>query len=78
MKVRTVTLTMEPADVELLEKLAAEEDVDPEEWAAEAVIRRLRQVDGLKAIAEYEAEHGAFTPEEDAAGRKELDRWLGR
>ena len=39
---------------------------------ASAAEREMRRRIGLAAVAEWEAEHGAFTPEEVAAARAEM------
>ena len=39
----------------------------------EALENYLRIQDGLRAVAEWEAEHGAFTPEEEAEADAILD-----
>ncbi|HMC79151.1 MAG TPA: hypothetical protein VKO35_01210 [Acidimicrobiia bacterium] len=41
-------------------------------WLAEAARRRLSQDGLLAVVADWEAEHGAFTEEERAAARREL------
>jgi hypothetical protein len=52
---------------------AAAEGVSVSAWMTEAARRALKLRDGLAAVAEWEAEHGAFTPEELAAARAELE-----
>ena len=39
-------------------------------WMTDAARKELRRLDGLAAMAEYEAEYGAFTDEELAAARE--------
>ena len=41
-------------------------------WMTEAARRTLRIRDGLAAVAEWEAEHGAFTEEELHAARQRV------
>lgn len=41
-------------------------------WMAEAARERLRKRIGRQLVAEYEAEHGAVTPEELAAASRKL------
>lgn len=41
-------------------------------WMAEAARERLRKRIGRQLVAEYEAEHGAVTPEELAAASRRL------
>lgn len=48
---------------------AAEEGVSVSAWLTEAARRALKVRDGLAAVAEWEAEHGAFTDAELAAAR---------
>ena len=43
-------------------------------WLNEAAVNALAIEDGLAAVAEWEAEHGAFTDEELAAADRILDR----
>lgn len=38
-------------------------------WMTQAARKELRRLDGLAAMAEYEAEHGAFTEDERAEAR---------
>ena len=49
---------------------AAAEGVSVSAWMTEAARRALIVRDGLAAVAEWEAEHGAFTPEELEAARR--------
>ena len=44
----------------------------------EAARRQLKVRDGLAAVAEYEAEFGAFTDEEKAAARRRVEKMLAR
>ena len=39
-------------------------------WITEAIRQRLQNEDGLRAVLEWELEHGAFTAEELAAARE--------
>jgi hypothetical protein len=43
-------------------------------WLTEAARRSLRIGDGLAAVAEWEAEHGAFSDEELEAARRQVRR----
>jgi hypothetical protein len=43
-------------------------------WLTEAARRALRLRDGLAAVAEWEAEHGALTPAELAAARSRIQQ----
>jgi hypothetical protein len=51
---------------------AAEEDVSVSAWMTQAARRALMILDGLRAVGEWEAEHGAFTPAELSAARKRV------
>ncbi|MEO6205655.1 MAG: hypothetical protein ABIO67_09770 [Mycobacteriales bacterium] len=63
-----------PADVfEGLEAEAKLEGVGVSAAIAEAATRWLRIRQGLRGVAEWEAEHGAFTAEEIAAADAILD-----
>jgi hypothetical protein len=61
------------ADVhaEVIEAAEAE-GVSVSAWMTAAARRALRLRDGLAAVAEWEAEHGALTPEELEAARDRL------
>ncbi len=50
-------------------RAAEAEGLSVSAWMTEAARKELRRLDGLAAIAEYEAEHGAFTDEELAEAR---------
>jgi hypothetical protein len=47
-------------------------------WMTEAARRALRVRDGLAAVAEWEREHGALTPQELAAARRRFVTPRGR
>jgi DNA-binding IclR family transcriptional regulator len=51
---------------------AAAEGVSVSAWMTEAARRALLVRDGLAAVAEWEAEHGAFTREELAEARRRV------
>ena len=57
---------------------AAEDGVSVSAWMTEAARRQLKVRDGLAAVAEYEAEFGAFTDEEKAAARRRVEKMLAR
>jgi hypothetical protein len=46
-------------------------------WVAETVAKRLKLEEARRVIAEWEAENGAFTPEERAEGRARARALLG-
>jgi hypothetical protein len=52
---------------------AAAEGVSVSAWMTAAARRALIVRDGLAAVAEWEAEHGAFTREELEAARQRVD-----
>ena len=47
-------------------------------WITTAARRALRVRDGLVAVAEWEAEHGAFTAEELASARARVEKGTPR
>jgi hypothetical protein len=53
---------------------AAAEGTSVSAWMTAAARRALRVRDGLAAVAEWEAEHGALTPAELEAARSRIDR----
>ena len=73
---RSVSLDEDVA--EAIERAARQEGVAFSTWLNEAVRRELLRRDGLAAIEEWEAEAGALTGEEIAAGEALLDRLIDR
>jgi hypothetical protein len=68
-----------PEDVfEAVQEEARHEGVPVSTVVTEAARSWLAIRRGLRTVAEYEAEHGAFTEEELAGADKELDRALRR
>ncbi len=62
-----------PAELAAAIREAADAEMQCEsEWMAEAVRQRAKRLDLREVIAEWQAEHGAFTEEEKAAARAEL------
>ncbi len=62
-----------PADVAAgIREAAAREHISVSEWMTNVARHRLQIEQGLAAVAEYEAEHGAFTEEELA----EAEAWV--
>jgi hypothetical protein len=51
---------------------AAAEGVSVSAWMTAAASRALRLREGLAAVAEWEAEHGALTPEELESARRRV------
>ena len=72
---RSVSLDDDVA--ERVERAADEDGVSFSSWLSTAAEQQLMLREGLKGIAEWEAESGALTPEERAAGEALLDRLLG-
>ena len=61
------------ADVhERVVEAAAEEGVSVSAWMTSAARRALLVRDGLAAVAEWEAEHGALTDDELVAAREQV------
>jgi hypothetical protein len=76
MTARKFTISV-PAEVDEALRNAAEADgVAVSTWIAqvaqEAVVRRARISEGMAAVREFEANHGALTQEERDAARREL------
>jgi post-segregation antitoxin (ccd killing protein) len=69
---KKVTVTLTEELVEAIGRAAREEGVPVSRLIALAAERELRLRAGRKLIAEWQAEHGAFTPEELAAARAEM------
>ena len=59
-------------------RAAQEDNVSISAWMTEAARRSLRVRDGLAAVAEWEAEHGAFTVAELDEARRRLRRQQAR
>jgi hypothetical protein len=72
MATRKVTITLDEVLVEAMARTARETGVPLSRMIASAAEREMRRLIGLAGVAEWEAEHGAFTPEELAAARAEM------
>ena len=72
---RSVSLDESVAD--RVERAAGEDGVSFSAWLSDAAEHRLLIRDGLHGVAEWEADAGALTPAERAAGEALLDRLLG-
>jgi predicted transcriptional regulator len=72
MVMRKVTITLDEHLVAAMTVAAREAGVPLSRMIASAAEREMRRRFGLAAVAEWEAEHGAFTPEELAAARAEM------
>lgn len=66
------TISLDPDLRDQIEAAASGAGVSFSAWLAEAARQRLRKERLLGLIAEWEAEHGAFTEEERAEARAEL------
>jgi len=66
-----------PDDLDVdVEQSARLENKSVSAWIADVVAPATKRTLGLAAVAEWEAEHGAFTEEELAEGRAWVDRVL--
>lgn len=72
MATRKVTITLDEDLVAAMTVAAHEAGIPLSRMIASAAEREMRRRLGLAAVAEWEAEHGAFTPEELAAARAEM------
>jgi hypothetical protein len=67
-----LAITVDPEVHDGVLEAAAAEGVSVSAWMTTAARRALLARDGLVAIAEWEAEHGAFTDAELAAARRRV------
>ena len=66
-----LAVTIDPDVHAAVVRLARRDGLSVSAWMTEAARRAVRLRDGLSAVAEWEAEHGALTDEEmDAARRR--------
>ncbi|MFC5941986.1 YlcI/YnfO family protein [Micromonospora harpali] len=72
MAARKITVTLPEELVEALGAAASEDGVPLSRLVASAVESELRRRVGRRLVAEWQAEHGAFTVEELAAARAEM------
>jgi hypothetical protein len=72
MATRKVTITLDEHLVEAMGVAAREAGVPLSRLIASAAEREMRRRIGQAVVAEWEAEHGAFTPAELAAARAEM------
>lgn len=72
MATRKVTITLSEELVEALGVAAREDGVALSRLVSGAVERELRRRVGQHLLAEWQAEHGAFTADELAAARAEM------
>ncbi|MGP8160732.1 MAG: hypothetical protein ACLQGJ_05850 [Candidatus Dormibacteria bacterium] len=67
-----LAITVDPDVHRSLVAAAAATGVSVSAWMTEAARQALVVRDGLRAVAEWEAEHGSFTAEELAAARRRV------
>ncbi|GAA1950269.1 hypothetical protein [Kitasatospora viridis] len=72
MATKKVTITLEEGLVEALSAAAKEAGIPLSRLVASAAEREMRIRIGLAVVADWQEEHGAFTPEELAAARAEM------
>lgn len=72
MATKKVTITLDESLVKTLAEAAEEEGIPLSRLIAGAAERELRLRAGRAVIQEWQAEHGAFTPEELADARADL------
>ncbi|MFF3853545.1 hypothetical protein [Micromonospora sp. NPDC002575] len=72
MAARKITVTLPEELVEALGAAASEDGVPLSRLVASAAESELRRRVGRRLVAEWQAEHGAFTVEEIAAARAEM------
>ena len=73
-----LAITVDPDVHRRVVDAAAEDDVSVSAWMTEAARSALAVRDGLAAIAEWEAEHGALTETELAQARGSVAAQLAR
>lgn len=61
-----------------IERAAAEEDTTFSAWLTRAAQRQLRIHEGLRAVADYEAEVGEITEQEMAAAQRRRQQLQGQ
>lgn len=72
MATRKVTITLDEELVQAMGVAAREAGVPLSRLIASAAEREMRRRIGQAVVADWEAEHGAFTPTELAAARAEM------
>ncbi|MEU6482721.1 hypothetical protein [Streptomyces sp. NPDC046887] len=72
MATKKVTVTLDESLVEALADAAEQEGVPLSRLVAGAAERELRRRAGRAVVQEWQAERGAFTPDELAAARAEM------
>ena len=69
------SVSLDDAVAEAVERAAEQDGVSFSAWLSAAAQRQLRLRDGLRGVDEWEAEAGALSSAERAAGEALLDRW---
>jgi hypothetical protein len=72
MATRKVTITLDDKLADAMSSLAREAGIPLSRLIASAAEREMRLSFGRRLLAEWQEEHGAFTPEELAAARAEI------
>jgi len=67
-----LAITVDPDVHAQVVAAAAAEGISVSAWMTAAARRALKLREGLAAVAEWEAEHGALTPEELEAARRRV------
>lgn len=67
-----LAITVDPVVHEQVVAAAADEGVSVSAWMTNAARRALVVRDGLRSVAEWEAEHGAFTEAELTTARRRV------
>jgi len=73
MAVKKLSVALDPEIAAAAAADAARRGISLSAWLTEAAAHALKIADGLAAVAEYEAEYGAFTAEELAEAAAWLD-----
>lgn len=73
-----VAITIDPDVYEGIQEAAERDGVSVSAWITAAARERLFIADGLRAVAEYEEENGAFTEAEMEAAHRRVDALLTR
>jgi hypothetical protein len=71
------SVSLDESVAEAVERAAELAGVSFSSWLTTAALGQLRLHEALRGIAEWEADAGALTPAERAAGEMLLDRLLG-
>lgn len=69
-----LAITVDPEVHAGVKEAAAEEGVSVSAWMTDAARLALVRHNGLRAVAEWEAENGAFTPEEREQAQAFVDQ----